>query len=156
MLAATAITATLMASSMVVIRSSYAAWQAHEGDMVKTAAADAVLRHIIRNVRQAVSVSAITASSDTAGRLEVLNSSGGTDYWDHTGTSAGEVEFNASGALLADGIDQLVFTGYEADGVTTTTTPEDVQLVRCTVTVTLPRGVGQTRTVSCCAWVRSW
>lgn len=156
MMAAAAITATLMASSMVVIRSSYAAWQAHEGDMARTAAADAVLRHIVRNIRQATAVTAITDPSDATGRLDLTNASGGAEYWEHTGTADGYVVYNASGAVLAEGIDTLVFTGYEADGATTTTTAADVQLVRCTVTVTLPRGAGATRTVSCCGWLRSW
>lgn len=156
MMAAAAITATLMASTMVVIRSSYAAWEAHEGDLEKTAAADAVLRHLVRAIRQADSVSSITDSTDTTGRLDLLNASGGTDYWEHTGTADGVVVYNAAGAVLAEGIDSLVFTGYEADGTTTTTTAADVHLIRCTVTVTLPRGAGETRTASCCGWVRSW
>lgn len=153
---AAAITATLMASSMVVIRSSYTSWQAHEGDMQKAAAADAVVRHIVRNLRQAVAVYSITGASDTTGRLELTNSSGSTVYWEHTGTSDGIVVYNGSGVLLAEGIDELIFTGYEADGTTVTTVPQDVHLIKATVRVTLPRGAGQTRTVSCCGWVRSW
>lgn len=156
LMAAATITATLMVSSMVVIRSSYAAWAAHEGDMVKTSAADAVLRHIIRNLRQAASVSSLSDPSDTTGRLELIDADGATHYWEHTGTSDGIVEYNASGAVLAEGIDSLVFTGYESDGVTTTVVADDVHLVRCAITVTLPRGAGESRTVSCCGWIRSW
>jgi hypothetical protein len=50
----------------------------------------------------------------------------------------------------------LNFVGYEADGVTATTAVDDIQVVKCTVTVTLPRGSGVTRTLSCRAWIRSW
>lgn len=156
MVAATAITSSLMVSSMVVVRSSYAAWQAHQGDVDRLVSADAVLRHVVRGIRQAAEVSAITDSTNTTGRLDLVNAAGGTDYWEHTGTGDGYVVYNAAGAILAEGINQLTFVGYEADGVTETTTPEDVQLIKCTVQVTLPRGAGQIRTVSCQGWLRSW
>ncbi len=156
MLAATAITGTLMASSMIVVRSSYAAWQAHEGDLVKAEAAQAVLRHVVRGIRQAGSVVSISAASDTTGRLEMLDASSNSIYWEHTGTAEGVVVYSDSGARLASGIDELSFVGYEADGVTATTTPAEIQLIRCTVRVTLPRGAGQSRTVSCYGWIRSW
>lgn len=154
--AAMTITATLMASSMVVIRSSYAAWEAHEGDLVKAEAAQAVLRHIVRGIRQSTGVVSITAASDATGRLELLDAASANQYWEHTGTADGVVVYSAAGAVLAKGIDELYFTGYEADGVTPTTTASDVQLIRCTTRVTLHRGGGQTRTLSCYGWIRSW
>jgi len=156
MMAAVTIAATLMAASTVVLRSSYAAWQAHEGDLVQNANADAVLRHVIRGIRQADSVVSITDGSDTTGKLELRDASGNTIYWEHTAGFTGEVVYNAPAALLARDIDELIFVGYKADGVTTTTNPNQVQLIHCTVKVTLPRGAGQSRALSCYGWVRSW
>ncbi|MEN1680104.1 MAG: hypothetical protein AAGJ46_10960 [Planctomycetota bacterium] len=154
--AAAALTASLMAGSMIVIRTSHAAWLAHEGDLVQSASAEAVVRHISRAVRQAESVVSITASSNTAGKLELLDIDGNVNSWAHTGTADGIVEYNAAGALLAEGIDELSFAGYEADGATLAGAPTEVQMVKVTAKVTLPRGGGQTRTVTCCCWVRSW
>ena len=155
-MAAVTIAATLMASSMVVLRSSFATWHAHEGDLVQMANADAVLRHIVRGIRQADSVVSITDGADTTGKLEMRDAAGATIYWEHTGGFTGEVVYNAAGSLLARDIDELIFVGYEADGVTATTNPNKVQLIHCSVKVTLPRGAGQTRTLSCYGWVRSW
>lgn len=155
LLAAATITATLMVSSMVVIRSSYAAWQAHEGDFTAASSADAVLRHIMRAVRQSEGVTAMTDSSDTTGRLDLVVD-GTALYWEHTGTSDGYVVYNSPTSIVASAIDSLIFTGYRADGVTVTTDPSEIQLIHCTVSVTMPRGGGQTRTVSCMAWLRSW
>ncbi|MGI9428305.1 MAG: hypothetical protein ACR2NM_06585, partial [Bythopirellula sp.] len=61
-MAATTIMATLMASTVVLVRSSYAVWQAAEADMEAAENAHAVLRHIVRNVRQASLVTLVTAS----------------------------------------------------------------------------------------------
>ena len=41
-------------------------------------------------------------------------------------------------------------------GVTPTDVTDDIQVVRCTVQVTLPHGGGETRTITCRAWLRSW
>ena len=57
---------------------------------------------------------------------------------------------------LAKSINQLIFEGFEADGVTPTTVVDDIQIVKCTVQVTLTKGGGTTRTVSAKAWIRSW
>lgn len=156
LVAAAALTASLMAASMIVIRTSHAAWLAHEGDLERASAAEAVVRHISRSVRQADAVVAISGSSDTTGAIELLDEDGGTNTWTHTGTSDGIVEYNATGALLAEGIDQLVLTGYEADGSTEAAEPSDIQLVKISASVTLPRNGGQSRTVTCFCWLRSW
>lgn len=155
LLIAATMTATLMVASMVVIRSSYAAWQAHEGDFAAASNADAVVRHIMRAIRQADGVVAMTDSSDTTGRLDIVVDSVAM-YWEHTGTADGYVVYNSPSGIVAAGIDSLTFTGYQADGATVTTDPTEVQLIRCEVGVTMPRGAGQSRTISCLGWIRSW
>ena len=58
--------------------------------------------------------------------------------------------------LLADGISELSFVGYKADGTTATTNPAEVQSVECKLKVQLPRETGSDRIVRGRAWVRSW
>ncbi|QDU57125.1 hypothetical protein Pan181_33390 [Aeoliella mucimassa] len=157
-MAATAMMATLMVAVVVLIRSSYAVWQAHESDMQVAESAYAALRHIVRNARQASGVSAISASSDTTGNLSLTMDSGEIWHWQHDGS--GQVLFGIDPASptepLAFNIDQLTFVGYEADGTTPTTVVEDIHSIKCAVQITLPAAGGTVRTVSCYAWIRTW
>jgi type II secretory pathway pseudopilin PulG len=157
MMTATAIMAALMATVVVVVRSGYAAWNAQEADIDRLENAYGVLRHVAQQLRQANSVTAISAAASTTGSLSFLPASGATRTWSYnSGTS--EVYFNngASNQALAKTINSVNFVGYKADGATPTTTVDDIQMVKCTVSVTLPRGSGVTKTVSCRAWIRSW
>src|SRR4051812_39113079 len=54
---ASALTTTLITATAILLRGSYSAWQAHSGDYLKIEAAQATLRHIVRQVRQATAVS---------------------------------------------------------------------------------------------------
>jgi hypothetical protein len=157
MMVATTMMATLMTSVVVVMRSGYAVWNAQEADIDVLENGYGVLRHFAQQLRQADSVSAISAPSDTTGDLSFLTVSGTTRTWSHNGAPE-EVYFNngTSNQLLAKKVDTLTFTAYEADGVTQTTNVGDIQVVKCTVQVTLPQGGGVTRTISCRAWIRSW
>lgn len=151
---AVALSATMMASSFVVLRSTYAAWQAHEADLERAGNASAVLRHLVRCVRQSTDVSAITLSNDTSGSLTVVDQNGSTLTWDHLGTSVTLSTDAGVSQPLADDIEALSFEGYQADGVTLTTDPNEVQLVRAVVTTQLP--AGGSRTISSSVWVRAW
>jgi type II secretory pathway pseudopilin PulG len=157
MMVATAMMATLMTSVVVVMRSGYAVWNAQEADVDALENGYGVLRHFVQQLRQADSVSAISAPSDTTGDLAFVTVSGTTRTWTHNGAPE-QVFFNngTSNQMLARGIDTLTFTGYEADGVTATTVVADIQVVKCTVQVTLPQGGGVPRTISGRAWIRSW
>ena len=151
---ATAMMATLMTSVVVVMRSGYAVWNAQEADIDILENGYGVLRHFSQQMRQATSITSISAPSDTSGDLSFLTATGTTRTWNHNGGPK-EVDFNngTSNGLLAKNIDTLAFVGYEADGVTETITVGDIQAVRCTVQVTL---AGAARTISCRAWIRSW
>jgi hypothetical protein len=63
---------------------------------------------------------------------------------------------NAPTSLLASGVSELTFVGYKADGVTTTTTPGDVQSVLCTVKVNLDRTNEPQRVLGIRVWLRAW
>jgi prepilin-type N-terminal cleavage/methylation domain-containing protein len=150
-----AMMATIVSGASLVLRSAQHVWAGHASDQARLDAAHATLRHLTRTVRQAVDVTAISSASDTSGALSVLLASGQTAVWDHSGTS---VMFGAGSpnTLLASGINQLSFVGFEADGVTTTTVPADVQSINCTVTIALERTVNPTRAVSTRIWLRTW
>jgi len=155
MMASTTIMAAVMGAVVVVVQSSYSCWTAHESDLDIEENAYAVLNHFVREMRQATAVTVISAANNNAGTLSITNASGTTESWALSGTT---VTFNnGSGAQnLATSINQLNFVGYQPDGVTATTTVANIQLIKCTVQVTLSHGAGVTRTVSTTAWLRSW
>jgi prepilin-type N-terminal cleavage/methylation domain-containing protein len=157
MMVATAIMATLMTSVVVILRSGYAIWNAQEQDIAVADCGNAVLRHFVRELRQATAVTAISAPVSTTGSLTFLTSSGATRSWSYN-SGQSQVLFNNGTAtqILAPGINGLTFVGYEADGVTQTVVVDDIQVVRCSVTVTLTQGGGMVRTIACRAWLRSW
>jgi prepilin-type N-terminal cleavage/methylation domain-containing protein len=157
MMAATTIMAVVMSSVVVVVRSGYAVWNAYESDVDCAENAYGVLRHFIRQMRQAQAVTAITAASNTAGSLSYTTATGTTETLSRNGSTS-DVNFNngTTTNLLAKSINEMTFTGYKADGVTATTNVADIQVVKCTVKVTLAQGAGVTRTVSAMAWIRSW
>lgn len=147
---ATAMLGMIMATVTLVIRTSRVGWEAHEADYTRIEAAHATLRHIVRDVRQADGVAAIAAN-----RLTLDMPNGDRVVWEHSGTTV-NYGITTPTSLLADQITSVTFTGKEADGSTTTTTPSDVQCLEIDVTVTLPRDTNPTRTVSSMVWVRSW
>lgn len=156
MMAATAIMATITASVVVVMRSGYAVWNAQEADIDILENGYGVLRHVVTQMRQATSVTAITASNNTQGSLSFTTSTGVTRTWARN--VASDVYFNNGtyNQLLAKNINSLTFTGYKADGSTVTATPAEIQVVECRAQITLPRGAGVTRTLTTRAWIRSW
>lgn len=156
---ATTLTAMLMASVVVLIRSSYGVWQAHDGDSQRLEQAHGVLRHIVRHARQAQGVEAISTADNTSGSLSLEMSSGDIYLWNHDGASKVAYFGIAPGTanqFLVDHLEQLVFIGYAADGTTPTTVVDDIQLLECRATVLLPAGGGTLRTISTKAWLRAW
>jgi hypothetical protein len=157
MMVATTIMATIMASVVVVMRSGYAVWNAQVADIDVLENGYGVLRHFVQQMRQADSIAAISLPSDTTGDLSFVTATAVTRAWTHNGGPK-EVYLNngVSNQLLAKSIDTLTFTAYEADGVTQTTVVSDIQVIKCSVQITLPQGAGVSRTISCRAWVRTW
>ena len=155
LLVAASLMASIVTAAAMVLRSTQTSWTMHASDQEKLGAAYGTLRHITRGVRQAESVSAISAAGDLSGSLTVLLASGQTVIWDHSGT---EVNYGAGSptSLLADGVSELSFVGYKADGTTTTIIPSEVQSIVCTVKVSLQRTSAPTRTLSSRIWLRAW
>ncbi len=154
---ATTMLAMVMAAVSMILRTSRESWEAHEGDYTRIEAAQATLRHLVREVRQADAVTSISLPTDNSGQLGLLMPSAVTGLWDHD-DSTDTVNFTATSGsgLLADQISGLRLTGYKADGTTTTTVPDEVQFLKIEVTVELPREANGTRLFSSYVWLRSW
>lgn len=153
-MATLALSASLMISTIVVIRSSHAAWESHEEELVPAFSQNAVQRHITKHIRQAIAITSISLASDTTGTLSIQKADGSTFQWDY---SLGSVTCSVNGATaepVADNISTLAFIGYEADGTTTTTAPNDIHSVACQVGIVQP--TGGSRTTSTHSWLRSW
>ena len=154
---ATTLLAGLGTAAAMLLRTGHVAWSAHEEDAAGLEAAHATLRHIVRQVRQAVQVSAISSPNDNAGSLSLLMPSGETYVWSRN-AATNEVYFGVSSAsdLLAAGITQLSFSGYGVDTVTVPASVTDIQSVVCRVQVQLPHEVGSARSITYWAWLRTW
>jgi type II secretory pathway pseudopilin PulG len=147
----------LMVAVGGVLRTSRQAWEAHEADYTRLDALHATVRHIVRQVRQADSVTEVSVAGETSGRLGLKLVDGSVVVWDHDSlTSKVYYGVTTPTSLLAENVATLKFTAYKADGVTATTTPNDVQNLLVEASVNLPRESGGTKTVASWAWIRSW
>lgn len=154
---ASSMMAVLLTAVTLVLRTSRQAWEAHEGDYIRLEGLHATLRHMVRQVRQANAVTAISAAGDNSGALTLAMPDGSTVAWDHDGpTSTVKCGVTTADQLLSTNITGLNIVGYKPDGVTTTTVPSEIQSLRVSVTVQLPRETNATRTYSSWAWIRSW
>lgn len=153
---ATAMLATVMTAVISLIRTSHAAWEAHEQDYERMENAYATLRHIVRCARQAQAVTHITDPSNPSGQITLLMPSGELHTWQLKSNDSVYYGIGAPNHLLATDINELVFLGYRADGVTQATSVEEIQLVECRTKTILLHGAGESRIVRCKAWLRSW
>ncbi len=147
--------AALMTAGMVLLRTSQSVWEGYQDDHDRLEAGHAVVRHVVRHVRQADAITSLKPADDGTGRLTITTPSGEEYTWGLAGTAA-QLAVDGVRGPLALGISTLEFVGYEADGVTVAATETDVQCVECTVTVQLPRTSGETRTIRGRAWRRGW
>jgi Tfp pilus assembly protein PilW len=154
---ATSMLAMVMGAVSMILRTSRQAWEAHEGDYTRVEAAHATLRHLVREVRQADAVTAISVATDNSGQLGLLMPAGVVRVWDHD-ASTNTVNFTATSGngLLAADITGLRLTGYKPDGTTATTVPDEVQFLKIDVSIELPREANGAREVSSYVWVRAW
>ena len=126
--------------------------------MTRRQDAAAVLRHMVRRIRQAVAVTSITDATDNSGALSVLRSDGITLVWDHDGVGNDVLygETTATSAL-AENITGMSFLGLKAAGTSATTQTDRIHSVRCTLSFTVDRPAGPaTEQVAAQAWLRSW
>ncbi|NOY43194.1 MAG: hypothetical protein GXP26_15345 [Planctomycetes bacterium] len=148
----------LTVSCMVLVGTSYDAWNRHEDDHAGRQAGLAVLRHLTRHVRQSKSVMAISSAKDTSGSLSVTNADGQILVWDHdAGTKEVRFGMNTATDVLATGIEEFSFVGIKNNGWETTTAVGEIYSVQCTTTISLPHLSGpESITTSSQAWLRAW
>ena len=98
-----------------------------------------------------------TQAGDNSGALTLAMPDGSKVAWDHDGaTTTVKCGVTTADQLLSTNITGLNIVGYKADGVTATTVPSEIQNLKVSVTVQLPRETNATRTYSSWAWIRSW
>ena len=154
---ASAMMAMLLTAVTLVLRTARQAWEAHEGDYTRLEGLHATLRHMVRQVRQADSVAAISAANDNSGALTLVMPDGSTIAWDHDAlTNTVKYGVTTADQLLASNITGMTIVGYKPDGVTATVVPSEIQSLKISVSVLLPRETNAARTYSSWAWVRSW
>ena len=138
-----------------VLRSSQNAWDGHDSDHTRLEAAHAVIRHLVRHIRQAERVVAISNPVNKSGRVVVQSPAAQQFVWQRVGNN---VNFGVGvpTGLLVEGISELTFVGFKADGVTKTTVPDDIHSIKATVKVQLDRGANREQSVSSWIWLRSW
>ncbi len=154
---ASSMLAMLLTSISVALRAGRESWEAHEADYTRVEAAHSVLRHIVRQVRAADSVTEITVPTNDSGRLGLRMPNGEIHIWARDNTN-NRVDYGVTTPdnLLAPEITALRFRGLEADGVTPAATAAEVQCLQIEVEIQLPRDVNGQRVVTSWAWVRSW
>lgn len=151
---ALSISAVLMASSMVILRSSYTAWQVHEADLNVAASGNAILRNIVQTVRQAEAIVSPDSGGSSTSTLTILRADSSTITWALSGSEVTHQINSDSAQPLAGGVTGLAFNAYLADGTTLASTADEVHAIHCEVTTNKPSG--GTRTVSSFVWMRSW
>lgn len=152
------IMATLSTATMVLLRTSQTAWNRHQADYARRQNAVAAARHLVRKIRQAAAVAAISPAADPSGSLSIERGDGAIYVWDHDSV-ADEILYGQNTATdpLADSITALSFTGYKADGTTTTVAPESIYSVRFQISYELERAAGPTvEQITGQAWLRRW
>ena len=157
LIVASSLLAATTTAAAAVLSGAHSAWRAHRDDAERISSAHAALRHIVRRVRQAQSISAVSAASDVAGSLTLLAASGSSEIYLRNATTD-QVLFGVGAAdqLLAGHIEGLSFVGYEADGVTQTIVPQDIRCLESRAFVELTTASGGSREIACRAWLRSW
>ncbi len=154
LIVSTAILAALTTSCMVIVRTSYTAWQRHAGDHAQRQSGLEVLQHVVRQIRQAKAVVAI----DSSGSLSLLDQNNNILVWDHNaGTQVVLYGIGTATEVLATGVKELAFLGYKVNGSEATTDPGLIHLVKCTTKVDVTRpAITETVTTSIHAWLRAW
>lgn len=150
----------VMTGLSFVMRTTRQSWDTVDQDYAAMQQLHAVVRHFVRSGREATEVTSI-ASDGTSITLDFNDGRSSSWIW-QPGASGmpGRVRYQDTSSPkptdLAGNIDQLRFTGFAADGVTPTSTPEEIQVIQISATVTVPRSVAPQKTIQSKVWIRSW
>ena len=137
------------------VRISWQAWEIQDERSDRFQYLGGVLAHITRHLRMARSVVDVSDAADTSGSLAITLPDDSVVKWDHKDDTR-RVFYGVADPptdLLAKRIDELTFECFELDGVTPTTVPADVRMIRTTASITLPVQ-GTPFALSSTVWIR--
>lgn len=158
---ASSMLAIVMTSLSLVLRTARVAWDTHDNSYGAMQHAGTVATHLVRSAREARAVIELPSNGNS---LAVTLVDGRQLRWTHVANGPDGLDGvvmltdldSGKQSPLAYGILDLSFEGYEADGVTTATKVEDIQLVNVQVTVDTPNSAANRQTVESMVWIRSW
>ncbi|MBI1314715.1 prepilin-type N-terminal cleavage/methylation domain-containing protein [bacterium] len=151
----------VLTATSSVLRTSRQVWEAHEADLTRLKTAHAVVRHIVREVREAQEVVDVDADQPVGGKLTVRLTDGDELTWQHDG-SASRVLFtqasvSTSAQVVAEQIDSLEFRPILIDGSAFEPDKTDrIQELTVLAGVTLPRETPVTRNAVASVWLRAF
>jgi type II secretory pathway pseudopilin PulG len=137
-----------------VVRTSWQAWdiQDHRSDTLQHLSG--ALAHVTRQLRTCRNVVEVSDPSNASGYLAIMLPDDSVVKWAHDNANQ-VVRYGGDPPteLLATGIDSLKFECFEIDGVTPTTVPADIRMIRTTASVTIPVQ-GTPFALSSTVWIR--
>lgn len=151
----------VMTATSSILRTSRQVWEAHEADLTRLRTAHAVVRHIVREAREAREVISVDANKTVGSRLSVRLPDGDELTWQHDG-SASRVLFtqtsvSKSAQVVAEQIDSLEFRPVLIDGSAYATDKTDrIQELTVLVGTTLPRETPVRRHAVASVWLRAF
>lgn len=151
----------VMTATSSVLRTSRQVWEAHEADLTRLQTAHALVRHIVREAREAREVVAVDADRPIGARLTVRLPDGDELTWRHDG-SASRVLFARSSVspspeVVAEQIDSLEFRPALIDGSAYQPSRVDrIQELTVLAGTTLPRETPVTRSAVASVWLRAF
>ncbi|GIW99878.1 MAG: hypothetical protein KatS3mg111_3211 [Pirellulaceae bacterium] len=150
--------AVVMTSLSLVLRTVRAAWETNDSDLAAIQHAHAVVRHFVRQAREAVDVPLLEPQT-----VQLVFRDASTQTWSYvdSGPSSDKVVLvlysnTRQSVPMAYGIEDLSFRGFRADGTTPATALDEVQVIEITASVALPGKANQRESVSSKVWIRCW
>ena len=114
----------------------------------------ATLRHIVRNLRTAKSVTFVGSRKGQSAELQIIDSRGQVCRWKHD-VRSGHVFFEQAkiSGLLAENIDELKFNAFDELGRPTQDT-RLMRMIQCSAVTIQKRSSNATRTATSTVWIR--
>ncbi len=120
------------------VRITWQAWEIQDKRSDKFQYLGGVLAHITRHLRMARNIVEVSAATDTLGYLAITLPDDSVVKWDHpVGQKVYYGTADPPTELLAKHIKELTFECFELDGVTPTTVPADIRMIRTTASITI-------------------
>ncbi|MGB7345749.1 MAG: hypothetical protein WBD20_16150 [Pirellulaceae bacterium] len=150
----------VMTSLSLVMRTSRQVWETNDSEYAVLHQMHAVSRHVVRSAREARGVSAINPNGSGV-TLKMRDGTSTQWAWSSAGHGMKNVvtfqnSAAANDSVLAKDIRSMTFSGFDADGVTAVTEPDDIRVLQFAVEVDVPRSAVAVRRIESKVWIRSW